>query len=108
MQAGKEHHGQPGENASVVEAMPRSRGRLLNASVLVGCIALFPQALVPTLMKACGDVAQIWFLPLYMPAPWQWPTIVFMFLLGSGALTLAWRVYAAENRALRRRRTTSA
>jgi hypothetical protein len=52
-------------------------------------------------------VAQVWFLPLYMPAPWQWPTIAFMFLLGAGALTLAWRVYAAENRA-RRGRTTGA
>lgn len=31
-------------------------------------------------VRRCG--AQVWFLPLYMPAPWQWPTIAFMFLLG--------------------------
>ena len=108
MQAGKEHRGQPGNNASVIEAMPRSRRRLLNASVVVGCIALFPQTLVPTLMKASGDVAQVWFLPLYMPAPWQWPTIAFMFLLGGAAFTLAWRVYVTEDRARGRRRSTGA
>ena len=108
MRAGKEHQDRPGEDASVIDAMSRSRRRLLNASVVVGCIALFPQTLVPALMKASGDVARVWFLALYMPGPWQWPAIAFMFLLGAGAFALAWRLYAAEDRALRRRRAGGA
>jgi hypothetical protein len=95
MRVGREHSGHKAD-AGVIDAMPPSRRRLVVWSVTVGCIALFPQALVPTLMKASGNVAQVWFLALHMPAEWQWPTIVFMYVLGAGALALAWRVYAAE------------
>jgi hypothetical protein len=94
MRAGQEQQGRVGEGASVLDAMTRSRRRLLWAGVIVGCIALFPQALVPTLMKLSGDVERVWFLALYMPEPWQWPTIAFMFVLGGLALALAWRLYA--------------
>ena len=68
MRVGQEHRAQPGEEASVLDAMPRSRRRLVLGCVTVGCIALFPQALVPTVMKLSGDVARVWFLALYMPA----------------------------------------
>jgi hypothetical protein len=98
MRAGEEARAQAGEGASVLDAMPRSRRRLLLGSVIVGCIALFPQALVPALMKASGDIARVWFLALYVPGPWQWPTIAFMVQLGTGALVLASRIYAAEAR----------
>ena len=76
----------------------RSRRRLLWCSVLVGCIALFPQALVPAAMKLSGDVARVWFLALYLPEPWQWPTIAFMALVAAGCFAVAWRVYAAARR----------
>ncbi len=59
--------------------------------VALGMIALFPQAIVPAVMKLTGDVARVWFLALYLPGPWQWPTIAFMALLGVGALVLAAR-----------------
>jgi ABC-2 type transport system permease protein len=108
MRAGTEHEPQAGEGASVLEAMPRSRRRLLRGSAVVGCVALFPQALVRTLMKVSGDIAQVWFLALYMPGPWQWPTIAFMFLLGTGALALGWRIYVSEERRLQRRRAGAA
>ena len=104
MRVGKEHRAEVGSEVSVLDAMPRSRRRLLLVSAVVGCIALFPQALVPAAMKLSGDVAEVWFLALYMPDGWQWPTIAFMLVLGVGALLLAWRVYATEQRALRRRR----
>jgi ABC-2 type transport system permease protein len=98
MRAGEEARAQAGEGASVLDAMPRSRRRLLLGSVIVGCIALFPQALVPALMKASGEIARVWFLALHVPGPWQWPTTAFMVLLGADALVLAWRIYAAEAR----------
>ena len=65
-------------------------------------IALFPQAIVPAVMKLTGDVARVWFLALYLPGPWQWPTIVFMALVGIGALVVATR--ATRPRALGRGR----
>ena len=40
-------------------------------------------------MKLTGDVERVWFLALYLPGKWQWPTIAFMALLGIGALVLA-------------------
>jgi len=58
-------------------------------------------------MKLSGDVARVWFLALYVPGPWQWPTIAFMLALGAGAFVVAWRIYVMEDRALRRRRQTS-
>ena len=61
-------------------------------SVFVGCIALFPQTIVPAAMKLSGDVARVWFLALYLPEPWQWPVIALMGLLGVGALALAARL----------------
>ena len=108
MRAGREHQAPPGAETSAIEAMSRSRRRLLWSSLVVGCIALFPQAVVPAAMKLSGDVARVWFLALYVPGPWQWPTIAFMLTLGIAALALAWRLYAVEQRALRRRRSGSA
>ncbi len=67
--------------------------------VTLGMIALFPQAIVPAVMKLTGEVARVWFLALYVPGAWQWPTIVFMALLGIGALTLAGRTAAAAGAA---------
>ncbi len=92
MRAGKEQ-GAQGEAALVLDAMPRSRRQLLLVSVFVGCVALFPQAIVPAAMKLSGDAARVWFLALYLPKPWQWPVIVLMGLLGVGALALAVRLY---------------
>jgi hypothetical protein len=53
---------------------------------------------VPTFMKLTGDIAQVWFLPLYLPAQWQWPMIAVMFVIGAGALLLAWKIYSSGNK----------
>jgi ABC-2 type transport system permease protein len=92
MRAGRPQGAPPGGAAAALEAMPASRRRLLSASVLVGCIALFPQALVPAAMKLADDSARVWFLALYVPEPWQWPVIALMALLGAGAFLFAWRL----------------
>ncbi|MEV0345260.1 hypothetical protein AB0H88_05815 [Nonomuraea sp. NPDC050680] len=47
-----------------------------------GAIPLIPQGVVPGIFKMTGVESRGWFLALYLP-PWlQWPTIVFMALLG--------------------------
>ena len=78
--------------------MPRYRRRLLWCSLFTGCIALFPQALVPLLMKLSGGHARVWFLALYLPGAWQWPVITLMFLLGLASLALAARIWITPPR----------
>lgn len=36
-----------------------------------GCLALFPQGLVPLAMKLSGNIAKVWFLPLHLEERWQ-------------------------------------
>jgi ABC-2 type transport system permease protein len=103
MRAGKDQVAAAGESASVFDAMPRHRRNLVWTCLAVGCIALFPQALVPTAMKLSGDVAKVWFLALYLPDGLQWPTIAFMVVLAVAAFGLAARIYFAEVRTMKER-----
>jgi ABC-2 type transport system permease protein len=96
MRTGADHDAPGGAGASPLQAMPRHRRSLLWTSVLVGCIALFPQGLVPLAMKLADDVARVWFLALYMPEHLQWPTIALMLVLGAAALSLALWIYRSE------------
>jgi uncharacterized integral membrane protein len=48
----------------------------------LGSILLFPQGIVPLIIKLSGGHQRVWFLPLYLPAAWQWPAIVIMILMG--------------------------
>ena len=79
----------PGQGTSRITSMPRYRLALPRCSLLAGCIALFPQALVPLLMKLSGEHARVWFLALYLPGAWQWPVITLMFLLGLASFGVA-------------------
>ncbi len=102
MRTGKEQRTtRAGEGVSFLKAMPKYRQRLFWSSFFVGCIALFPQALVPTLMLASGNVAKVWFLALYMPPAWQWPVIAMMYVLGLASFGLAARICVTETRAAR-------
>lgn len=60
-----------------------------------GAIPLIPQGIVPGIFKLTGAGSRGWFLALYLPEWLQWPTIVFMTLLGltmSGlGLWIPWR-----------------
>ncbi|MEV4063040.1 hypothetical protein [Nonomuraea dietziae] len=51
-------------------------------SYLIAWLPLFPQGLVPMVMKIFGIEGSGWFLALHLPPIWQWPTIVFMIALG--------------------------
>ncbi|MDI5973917.1 hypothetical protein POF50_032020 [Streptomyces sp. SL13] len=101
MRTGKEQRGKAGEGATFIQAMPAYRRRLFWSSFLVGCIALFPQALVPLLMKVSGKVSRVWFLALYMPNAWQWPVIALMSVIGLGSFALAARIGLSELHAQR-------
>jgi hypothetical protein len=66
---------------------------VLRAAITVGMIALFPQALVPVVMKLTGNVAPVWFLPLHLPPAWQWPAILGMLAVAAAAFAVAHRTY---------------
>lgn len=57
------------------------------ASVVVP-IALVPQGLVAGIQLIIGWEGRSWFLALYMPEPWQWPTVVAMIALGLAGLPM--------------------
>ncbi|MFK4040526.1 hypothetical protein ACI2LC_32370 [Nonomuraea wenchangensis] len=48
----------------------------------IAWLPLFPQGLVPMVMKIVGIQDPVWFLALHLPPIWQWPTIIFMIALG--------------------------
>ncbi|QYC40049.1 hypothetical protein Nocox_12155 [Nonomuraea coxensis DSM 45129] len=48
----------------------------------IAWLPLFPQGLVPMVMKIVGIEDRGWFLALHLPPVWQWPTIIFMIALG--------------------------
>ena len=98
LRTGTEQPATPANKPSLITSMPRYRRRLLWCSLFTGCIALFPQALVPLLMKLSGGHARVWFLALYLPGAWQWPVITLMFLLGLTSLGLAARNWTTESR----------
>ena len=101
LRTGTEQPATPANRPSLITSMPRYRRRLLWCSLFTGCIALFPQALVPLLMKLSGGHARVWFLALYLPGAWQWPVITLMFLLGLASLGLAARIWTTEPRSPR-------
>lgn len=51
-------------------------------SYTIAWLPLFPQGLVPMVMKIVGIEDRGWFLALHLPPVWQWPTIIFMIALG--------------------------
>ncbi|MEU4834489.1 hypothetical protein [Streptosporangium sp. NPDC023615] len=48
----------------------------------IAWLPLFPQGLVPMVMKIFGVEERVWFLALHLPPIWQWPTIIFMIATG--------------------------
>ncbi|MGC5015946.1 hypothetical protein ACLQ2R_34720 [Streptosporangium sp. DT93] len=73
--------GTPGARTGF-EDLPRHEQIIVGLCFTFGAIPLFPQGLVAGYLKATGSPTRAWFLALYLP-PWlQWPTIVFMVLLG--------------------------
>jgi ABC-2 type transport system permease protein len=64
------------------EDLPLRRRVVAGVCFTVGAIPLFPQGLLAGYFKASGNPTRSWFLALYLPPGLQWPTIVFMVVLG--------------------------
>ena len=43
---------------------------------------LFPQGIIPAVLKLAHGRVRIWFLPLYLPKALQWPACFVMIILG--------------------------
>ncbi|WP_214319011.1 sensor histidine kinase [Nonomuraea sediminis] len=76
--------------------MPRWKAALVVALWGTAWCPTFPQGLVAGAFKVIGIDEKSWFLALYLPAPWQWPTIVAMTLLGMSMYLLAIAIPAAH------------
>lgn len=77
------------DNAANVAAtkLPPGKAILLSLLWTAAPILIFPQGIVPLIFKLTGSDVRVWFLPLYLPSPFQWPAILAMIALG---LTLAY------------------
>jgi ABC-2 type transport system permease protein len=62
--------------------MPGKQGAIIGLGIPLGAILLFPQGIVPAVLKLAHARARVWFLPLYLPKPLQWPACFAMIILG--------------------------
>ena len=67
-------------------APPARRDALAGACLALCWIPLFPQGLVPAVMKLTETPTRSWFLALYLPDAYQWPLIAAMIALGLAML----------------------
>ncbi|MFC6080642.1 hypothetical protein [Sphaerisporangium aureirubrum] len=64
------------------EALPRRERIIVGVCYSIGALPLFPQGVVPAIIKLNGGDTRAWFLAMYLPPGLQWPTIFFMIALG--------------------------
>jgi hypothetical protein len=62
--------------------MPRKQGAIIGFGIPLGSILLLPQGIIPAVLKLAHGRERIWFLPLYLPKPLQWPACFVMITLG--------------------------
>ena len=62
--------------------MPRKRGAIIGLGIPLGAILLFPQGIIPAVLKLAHARGRILFLPLDLPKPLQWPACFVMIILG--------------------------
>ncbi|NUR86790.1 MAG: sensor histidine kinase [Nonomuraea sp.] len=75
--------------AGVLPKMPKWKLSLVVFLWATAWCPTFPQGLVVAVMKVIGFEHKSWFLALYLPAPLQWPMIIFMIMLGVTMYALA-------------------
>jgi ABC-2 type transport system permease protein len=84
---------------SRMDDLPKLQGYVSGLCLGFGSIPLFPQGVVPAIFKITGVGSKGWFLALYLPEWLQWPTIVFMALLGLTMYAVgAWIPYRSKRR----------
>jgi ABC-2 type transport system permease protein len=83
MRTGRRPAAKPGAGGRTrFEDMSRRQQIIAGICFTTGAIPLFPQGVLAGYLKVSESPTRSWFLALYLP-PWlQWPTIVFMVVLG--------------------------
>ena len=83
MRTGHKPASRPGAGGRLpFDSLPRHKQIIIGFCFTVGAIPLIPQGLLAGYLKVSESPTRAWFLALHLP-PWlQWPTIVFMVLLG--------------------------
>jgi hypothetical protein len=71
-----------GATARGAATMPSKQGAIIGLGIPLGAILLFPQGIIPAVLKLAHARGRIWFLPLYLPKPLQWPACFVMIILG--------------------------
>lgn len=71
-----------GATARGAATMPRKQGAVIGLGIPLGAILLFPQGIIPAVLKLAHARARIWLLPLYLPKPLQWPACFVMIIVG--------------------------
>ena len=82
--AGRDHAAatRAGATARGAATMARKQGAIIGLGIPLGAILLFPQGIIPAVLKLAHARERIWFLPLYLPKPLQWPACFVMIILG--------------------------
>jgi hypothetical protein len=82
--AGRDHAAatRAGATARDAATMARKQGAIIGLGIPLGAILLFPQGIIPAVLKLAHARGRIWFLPLYLPKPLQWPACFVMIILG--------------------------
>ncbi len=80
------------EGLAVRLTAPARRDALAGACLGLCWLPLFPQGLVPAVMKLTETPTRSWFLALYLPGPYQWPVIAAMLALGLAMLRAGMRL----------------
>src|ERR1700690_3091393 len=55
-----------GATARGAATMPRKQGAIIGLGIPLGAILLFPQGIIPAVLKLAHARGRIWFLPLYL------------------------------------------
>jgi hypothetical protein len=97
----REGHGGPRLTLNVMRESSTARVASGGGTTAATCwylcwLPLFAQGVAPLIMKLVGAPARSWFLALYLPDPYQWPTIAAMIMLGLSMLATASRVKGAR------------
>jgi hypothetical protein len=82
--AGRDHPAATRTRATARGAatMTRKQGAIIGLGIPLGAILLFTQGIMPAVLKLARARSRIWFLPLYLPKPLQWPACFMMIILG--------------------------